>query len=393
MNALRAILDKETRTVVGLMSGTSMDGVDAAALRIRGSGAGTVVELIDFVCVPYAKGLRNELRDLAAGGSVPALSALDFRLGREFAGAALSVIDRAGLNPQQVDLIGSHGQTVYHNPPSSAKNEPSTLQIGELDVIAKLTGITTVGDFRPGDMAVGGEGAPIVPYVDFVLFRREGVVKIAQNIGGIANATLVTEALGEVRAFDTGPGNMLMDAVLTAATGGREWFDADGAYASKGRVNKRLLEELLSHPFFSKPPPKTTGAEVFGMEMAGALYGRVAAGGMGLNDLIRTLLELTVESIALAYEGNFLPHYSVSEVILSGGGALNPLLVRRLEERLAPLPVVKSDEYGIPVDGKEAVAVAVLANELISGNSAGLPSVTGAEKRAPLGKIALGERF
>ena len=382
--------ERGEKIVVGLMSGTSMDGVDAALVRIRGSGLHSTVELIDFTSNTYDPSIRKGLESLLAGGSTAEVSELNFLLGAAFAEAAIGVIEKAGLPLTELSLIGSHGQTVYHNPPSSGEGAPSTLQLGDIDVIAKTTGVTTVGDFRPADMALGGEGAPIVPYVDYLLFHSEDGVRIAQNIGGIANITVVGGHLSDVIAFDTGPGNMLMDCAVRLATGGKESFDRDGAYASSGEVDSRLLDALLAGPYFAKPPPKSTGAELFGIGMAEGLYNRVKEGGLGFEDLMRTLLELTVESIAISYERFVAPLCETREFIVSGGGASNPVLFERLVERLSPIRVVKSDEYGVPADAKEAIAMAVLANELIAGGSANLVSVTGAKRAVPLGKIALG---
>ena len=390
MNWLEPILNKQERLVVGLMSGTSMDGVDAALVRINGNGLKTKIELIKFICFPYESSLLQTLENVISNGSTRQISELNFLVGEAFAKAALAVIKEARLSTSDIDLIGSHGQTIYHNPPSSKKGIPATTQIGELDVIAERTGITTIGDFRTRDVAAGGEGAPLVPYVDYLLFHKSGKVSIVQNVGGIANATVVTERIEDVIAFDTGPGNMLMDNIVSLTTNGEKRFDQDGRLASQGSVNKVLLEKLLSHPFFAKSPPKSTGAELFGKEKASELYALVKEKRISLNDLIATLLELTLESIAISYERFIFPKWNVSEVILSGGGARNPLFVKKLKKKIDHVKFSTSDDYGIPVEAKEAVAFAVLANELISGNCANLPSATGAERRVPLGKIVLG---
>jgi anhydro-N-acetylmuramic acid kinase len=390
MNCITQILNKQERLAVGLMSGTSMDGIDAALVRIKGSGFETKVQVIKFICLPYQPSLLARLESVGVSGSTRDVCELNFLVGEAFAKAALAVILEAGCSTEDVDLIGSHGQTIYHNPPSSKKGVPSTIQIGELDVIAELTGITTVGDFRTRDIAAGGEGAPLVPYVDYLLFHDSANVSIAQNIGGIANATVITENIEDVLAFDTGPGNMLMDKVVSLATDGKDKYDKDGKLASQGSVNKGLLEKLLSHPFFAQLPPKSTGAEIFGKDKALELYSLVKNKKLALGDLMATLLELTVESITLSYERFILPEWNVSQVILSGGGARNPVLVERLKRRLSSVKLSTSEDYGIPSDAKEAVAFAVLANELISGNFTNLPSATGAKRRVPLGKIVLG---
>ncbi len=387
---LQLLFRMKEKIVVGLISGTSMDGIDAALLKIRGKGADTKLELVEFVCAPYTTEIVAKLERLARECTPGDISGLNFLIGEAFAGAVLAVIEKAGLAPKDVDLIGSHGQTISHIPPSAGVGVPSTLQIGEPDVIAERTGITTVGDFRTRDVAAGGEGAPLVPYADYILFMKPGETRIAQNIGGIANATVITEHLGGVTAFDTGPGNMLMDRIMTLASGGKERFDGGGREASKGKVNEALLKELLSDPYFAKSPPKSTGEELFGSAAAERLYGMATGGGITLGDLMATALMLTVESIALAYERFIFPVHDVREVILSGGGCRNAFLVEKLRERLGGIKLTTTDDYGIPADAKEAVAFAILANECISGNSGNLPGVTGATRRVPLGKISPG---
>lgn len=387
---LQLLFRMKEKVVVGLISGTSMDGIDAALLKIRGKGGDTKLELLEFVCVPYTTEIVTRLGRLQQECTPGDISELNFLVGEAFAGAALAVIEKAGLAPNEVDLIGSHGQTVSHIPPSAGGGVPSTLQLGEPDVIAERTGITTVGDFRTRDVAAGGEGAPLVPYADYILFMKPGETRIAQNIGGIANATVITESIDDVMAFDTGPGNMLMDRIMTLASGGKERFDRDGKEASKGKVNKALLKELLSDPYFAKSPPKSTGEELFGSAMAERLYNMVTDGRITLGDLMATVLILTVESICLSYERFIFPQHKVSEVILGGGGCRNAFLVEKLRERLGGLKLTTTDDYGIPADAKEAVAFAILANECISGNAGNLSGVTGARRRVPLGKISPG---
>jgi len=387
---LKSLIDKKDKLVIGLMSGTSKDGVDAAIVKLQGKGINTDIELVKFICLEYGAGVRKRLDNLARECSLKEISELNFLIGNEFAKAAMDVIDEAGVSPSDVDLIGSHGQTVFHNPPSYKDGTPSTLQIGEIDVIAEKTGITTVGDFRTRDIAACGEAAPLVPYLDYLLFRKPGRVSIAQNIGGIANATVVTEVMDDVIAFDTGPGNMLMDGIVQLATGGKEKYDIDGQLALAGKVNKELLDKLLSDVYYSKPPPKSTGEELFGNDKAAELFSLVDSNMLSLEDMMATLLMLTVESIVLSYKNFIFPNWDINEVIFSGGGCNNPLLMERLKAELHPLKCITSNEYGILADAKEAIAFAVLANELISGNTTNLPRVTGAQRNVPLGKIALG---
>jgi anhydro-N-acetylmuramic acid kinase len=390
MNWLDRILSKKERLVVGLMSGTSMDGIDAALIKIMGSGLDTKFELIKFICIPYESEIIEDIERLDSSISIEKIPELNFLVGRACADAAMAVIEEAGLQPSDIDLVGSHGQTIYHNPPSSRNGVPSTLQIGELDVIAEHTGITTIGDFRTRDIAAGGEGAPLIPYADYIFFHGSGKTLISQNIGGISNVTVVTERMSDVEAFDTGPGNLLMNWVVSLATEGKKRYDIDGEIAEKGTVDKKLLGRLLADPYFRLKPPKSTGGERFGKRMAMELYSLSRDGEITLFDLMATLLELTVESIAISYEDFIFPKWSVSEVICSGGGSRNPILMKRLIERVKNVKISISDAYGIPVDAKEAIAFAVLANELISGNCTNLPTVTGARSYVPLGKIVLG---
>lgn len=388
---MKPLIDKKEKLVVGLMSGTSKDGIDAALVKLAGSGFDTKIDLLSFISAPYPEDVGESLDSLVHECTLKKLSDLNFMIGDEFASAALRVIDEAGLNPQDVDLIGSHGQTVLHNPPLYDDGRASTLQIGEIDVIAETTGIMTVGDFRARDIAAGGEAAPLVPYLDYLLFRKKGGISLAQNIGGIANVTVVTQNVDDVIAFDTGPGNMLMDRIVQLHSGGENKYDQGGKLASCGEVNLELLERLLEDPYYGEFPPKSTGEELFGSEMANALYTYVYNDMISLEDMMATLVSLTVDSIALSYKKFIYPKWDISEVIFSGGGCNNPVLMDRLRAELSPLKCSTSQDYGIPVDAKEAVAFAVLANELVSGNSNNLPAVTGAARAVPMGKIALGK--
>jgi anhydro-N-acetylmuramic acid kinase len=377
MNWLESILTKNERMVIGLMSGTSMDGIDTALVRISGNGFDTKIKLVDFATYPYESRVRFALQDIN-NLSVIKLSDLNFVVGEAFADATISIIEKAGLKPEEIDLIGSHGQTVYHNPPSMESEFSSTLQIGEADVIAEKTGITTIADFRTRDVALGGEGAPLVPYVDYLLFRETDKVKIALNIGGISNSTLITTNLDDVFAYDSGPGNMLIDDVIRIHTHGKENFDKDGKIACSGE-------------YYKERPPKTTGREMFGREEAERLYKLVENKSIKLNVLISTLVQFTVDTIYNSYEDFIFSNWKIDEVILSGGGAFNPVIVERLMEKLKPIPLSLSEKYQIPPDSKEAIAFAILANETIFTNYSNLPNVTGARSGAPLGKISIGK--
>jgi anhydro-N-acetylmuramic acid kinase len=307
----------------------------------------------------------------------------NFALGERFAEAALSLLRNHDIAPDTVDLIGSHGQTIWHQPPS-AGGVPSTLQIGEPAVIAARTGIVTVADFRVADVAVGGEGAPLVPYVDWLLYRRPGERIALQNIGGIANVTLVTEAADQVIAFDNGPGNMMIDALCAHVSRGAETMDKDGALSARGRVQDDLVAELMRDDFLERAPPKSTGRERYGAEATLAWAARHA--NRDPYDLIATLVAFTARAIADSHR-RFVAR--VARVLVSGGGAHNPTLMRTLAELLAPTPVQPASAAGIDVDAKEAVAFAVLAARAIRGEPGNLQAVTGAKQPAVLGKICL----
>jgi anhydro-N-acetylmuramic acid kinase len=379
--ALRAL---PRRRIVGLISGTSADGIDAALIEIEGAGETTRVRLLDFRTNPFDPALRA--RVLALGGArADELLRIHYRLGEEFAAAALDVIvpaRRAGLD---VHLVGSHGQTARHHPRTmDADGRAATLQLGEPAVIAERTGLPVIGDFRPRDVAAGGEGAPLVPLVDWLLFRDPGVTRACLNLGGIANVTVVTEHAGGVRAFDLGPANMPMDLVVQAWTAGRETFDRDGARAASGRPDTGLVAELLQHPFLALPPPKSTGREAFGDVFVQPLLARCAGREA---DLLATLTRFVAEAVGLGvrrWVGEPL-----AEVLVSGGGARNTTLMAALRETLAPVPVRSLAEVGIDPDAKEALAFAVLANETLFGRPGNVPGATGAAGPRVLGKIVL----
>jgi len=379
---------KKKLRVVGLMSGTSADGVDAAVVDIR-DGA---VRLLAFGVFPYSKRLRRDILELCR----PESSRLDrichynHVLGEVFAEAVIKVCDGGGVPLRSVDLIGSHGQTIFHQPAGGryrGKRIRSTLQIGEPSVIAQRTGVTTVADFRPRDMAAGGQGAPLVPYADYLLFRDGCVSRAVQNIGGIANVTFLPAgcARNDVLAFDTGPGNMVIDAVMHLATKGKRRYDRGGAMAARGTVDESLLREMLRHPFLRRRPPKSTGREEFGQQYCEWFHDKARQSGLSEPDTVATVTAFTAASIARAY-CKFLPA-PPDEVVLCGGGAHNATLVRMLQRELAGVRIRSTDEFGIGVDAKEAVAFAVLAWATIKGIPNNMPGVTGADGSVVLGKI------
>jgi anhydro-N-acetylmuramic acid kinase len=373
---------RERRRVIGLLSGTSADGTDAALCELSGFGETTVLHACTFVTTPFERPLRERIYRVGEADASE-LTDLDVVLGEAFAKAAVEVAVAAGVALADVDLIGSHGQTAVHHP-RSAGRLGATLQIGEAGVIAERTGRPVVSDFRVRDVAAGGEGAPLVPLVDHLLFRKPGVRRALQNIGGIANVTLVSERLEDLVAFDNAPGNMPLDAVARAASGGAEAYDAGGRRAARGHVDATLLSELHAHPYLSQPLPKSTGRETFGKEFIYPLLGRF---GGRLDDLLATLTRFVAEAIARSYRES-LPA-PPQEVYVSGGGALNPTLMGHLSTLLAPVPVTTTAALGVDPEAKEAIAFAVLANETLFGRPGNVPRVTGAAGPRVLGKICL----
>jgi anhydro-N-acetylmuramic acid kinase len=395
---------------VGLISGTSADGIDAALVRITGAGVGASVELIAFASTPYPEAVRTELLALYADDArhaVARLCSLNALLGDLFAEAALAVCRRAGVSTTDIHVIGSHGQTVWHEPgpdPTWPLSRTSTLQIGEPAAIAERTGIRVVADFRVADVAAGGQAAPLVPYFDWVVLRHPTRNRAVQNIGGIGNVTSLPAgcALEDVRAFDTGPGNMVIDGLVTLLTDGAQTFDRDGVLAAAGTVDDRLLDQLLRDPYLDAPPPKTTGRERYGLDFARRLideYGassfELQALGKGLSgaapqvrqgacDLVATATAFTVRSIADAYR-RWLP--ALDEVLVGGGGSRNPTLMRMLREELAPVPVETVDAFGVDGQAKEAMAFALLAHDALAGLPTNVPGATGARHGVTLGKL------
>jgi len=390
MKRINEILKKKKKKVIGLMSGTSADGVDTALVEIEGYGINTHVELIKFATYHIPDSIRYSLFQIFPPStcSLKDVCELNFAIGDVFAESVLRVIEDAGLKTSDVDLIGSHGQTICHLPNSTIR---STLQIGEPSVIAFKTGITTVADFRVADVAAGGHGAPLVPYVDFLLLRDSKKTRAIQNIGGISNVTILpaNDDLDDVIAFDTGPGNMIIDETMRIITNGQQNYDINGEMASKGVPNPDVLRKLLSHPFIQQTPPKTTGREEFGAHFTRHLIDEARASGVSDIDLVATVTTFTAECIYENYKRFILSKYDISEVLVCGGGVHNKTLMKLLGKYLHPINVGIVDDYGISSDAKEAIAFAVLANETIHGNPGNVPKATGASKRVVLGKILI----
>ena len=405
------LLKKNKKFVIGLMSGTSVDGIDAAIVEITGDGLETEVDLIAFETVPFPSGVPQRILALCQPdtGRVDDICEMNFYIGYLFAEAVKHILQKSGISANDIDLIGSHGQTIHHLPgdpntihPSplppfqslpTARNikKPSTLQIGEPAVIAHETGIPTIADFRVADMAAGGQGAPLVSYPDYLLFHNTTKTVGLLNIGGIANLTVLPAngTFDAVCAADTGPGNMCIDAVITEITQGTERYDQTGQRAAQGTPHQPLINEWLKHPFFHLPPPKTTGREMFGHTYAMECLAACRPHQLSDNDCIATLTELTVQTITGYIAQSITEQNPIDVLYVSGGGVHNQTIMRRLGELLSDTSVEPVDNSGISADAKEAIAFAILANETLHGNAGNLPSATGASTRKILGKFVL----
>jgi len=383
--------------VIGLISGTSSDGVDAALVRIQSKGTHCNIKLIAFDSYPYPKVLQRRIIELAAGVPKPVseLCHLNFYLGERFAEAATRIADKGKTPLEKIALIGSHGQTVHHLPTPKREGQwsvRSTLQIGEPSVIAERTGVTTIADFRCRDLAAGGEGAPLTPYLHAQLFGHLKHSRIVLNIGGISNITYLKAGadLRQTLAFDTGPGNMLIDGLVQHLTG--KTMDRQGKMARAGDIHPKLLAELMRHPFIRKPPPKSTGREMFGAPFIERIVRRGEALKINRNGLIATVTAFTIHTIADAIERFILNRgETLTEVIVGGGGARNLALMEMLGARLSPVPVFDFEAIGFHSRAIEAMAFAFLAYETAHHRHGNIPSVTGASHSVVLGKIVPGD--
>lgn len=395
--------------VIGLISGTSVDGIDAALVDVVGSQTDLKVQLVAGKTFPYPPNLRSQILSVCSGEalSLAALAELDDAISQEFATAALTI----QAEYDSAELIGSHGQTVYHRPPGNtersscfaAPNPGSemgySLQLGRGALIAQLTGITTVSNFRSADIAAGGQGAPLVPIVDACLLAESNRSLCIQNLGGIGNVTYLPargkrenkdesdiSSLGNgILGWDTGPANSLLDLAVEHFSGGTKICDEGGAWAAQGTPCQALVEDWLAEEFFRQPPPKSTGRELFGVDYFGRCLVESSAYDLSPADVLATLTELTVASIVHSYQ-TFLPTMP-DRVLLCGGGSHNLYLKRRLQAQLHPVEVLTTSEAGLSVDFKEAIAFAVLAQWRVRGIPGNLPQVTGAIAPVLLGEI------
>jgi anhydro-N-acetylmuramic acid kinase len=381
--------------VLGLMSGTSADGIDVALARISGAPPRVKAQLLNHTAVKFPAQVRAEILRVAEQRAITAgeLSQLDFRLGQLFAEAVKTACQRFRVVLSSVDLIGSHGQTIFHQGvPAKYLGglTASTLQIGEAAVIAARTGVSTVADFRPADMAVGGQGAPLVPYADYLLYSDRKLGRASLNLGGIANVTVIPAgaAREKVFAFDTGPANMLIDALVAHFTRGRKKFDDGARLALAGEAIPALLDELMRDPYLLEVPPKSTGREYYGA----AYVKRVLALGRRYrgkpNDLIRCVTIFTALSVVDALNRFVTRTSKIDQLIVSGGGARNPLIMAQLAAALSGVEVLPSSRLGVPEEGKEAFAFALLAYETFHQRAGNVFSATGASGPAVLGKIS-----
>jgi len=413
-----------SKLVLGMMSGTSVDGIDVSLVRISGlppaGGAppNLQIKLLNHTAIAFPAAIRTEILRVAEQTPISSgeLSQLHFRLGHIYADAAIAACKKFRVSPRKVDLIGNHGQTIFHQgAPVNylGARTASTLQIGEGAIIAARTGITTISDFRPADIALGGNGAPLVPLADYALYRHPKLGRVSLNIGGIANITVIpaNAKLSDVFAFDTGPGNMLIDALVSHFTHGRQRFDKNAALAQQGGAIPALLDELLRDPYLKLAPPKSTGREYYGTAYVKKLLTVGKKHRAKPNDLIRAATLFTALSIVDALNRFVLPKHKIHQLIVSGGGAQNPLLFAQLSALLgaqtsAPvgaryivpssskmkpssvIEVLPSSKLNVPTDAKESLAFALLAYETFHQRPSNIPSATGARGPAILGKIS-----
>ena len=384
---MQNVAGKHTKYVIGLMSGTSVDGIDAALVQISGNYTSTTVKEVAFNTFPYQQDVKACIFELfePETSSSKTICEMNFLLGDLFADAALAIAKQAGVSIKDVDLIGSHGQTIYHIPNGPLK---STLQIGEAAVIAHKTGVLTVADFRVADMAAGGVGAPLVPYTEFLLYANATKNIALQNIGGIGNVTIIPKAAtaDDVIAFDTGPGNMIIDYLVKKIFGLD--YDINGDIAAKGTVCKWTLAHLMDDEFIKLSPPKATGREYYGKAFSEKFYNLCKSKAMADCDIVATATAFTAHAIRYSLD-KFVPS-GIDQLIVGGGGAYNKTLMSMLSYCLPGVQVASQEVFGKNSNAKEAIAFAILANETMAGNTGNIPTATGAKEAKILGKISFG---
>ncbi|MED1787747.1 anhydro-N-acetylmuramic acid kinase AnmK [Brevibacillus laterosporus] len=374
--------------VIGLMSGTSLDGIDVALVDIQGKGYDSQVKLLDFMTLPFAQSVCEEIVDSLSldRSNVQLICSLNFKLGELFADAVEAICRRNQLDFTSVSVIGSHGQTIYHQPQSNGQYVASTLQIGEPAIIAYRTNTTVISNFRTMDMAAGGQGAPLVPYTELIMYRDQEKSRLLQNIGGIGNVTVIPKAaqLHDVYAFDTGPGNMIIDEICRVCFGTA--YDKDGAWAAKGVVNEALLEQCMNIDYMQLAPPKSTGRELFGKQFVERIIRENTH--LSPYDLLATMTMFTASSIAYHYKKFIFPTLQVDEVIIGGGGSYNKTLLSMLQQQLGnTCKVITQEDVGLSSEAKEAVAFALLAHETLHRLPSNVPTATGAREPVILGNV------
>lgn len=377
---------------VGLMSGTSLDGVDAVLVDISGCGIKTKVTQIEFETYDIPEDIKKEIKEacLNRTPSTALICSLNFKLGYVFSDAVKNICKKAGIKPESLEFVATHGQTIFHIPKVIENYIPSTLQIGEPSIIAYENNVKVISNFRTMDMAAGGEGAPLVPYSEFILYGGRGENVALQNIGGIGNVTIIPGAkdMREIYAFDTGPGNMMIDEACNRLFGVK--YDANGDIARRGKVSEKLMNELMSHKYIDRKPPKTTGREEFGEQFVIDILSRYSD--VSSEDIVATFTAFTANTIVENYKRYVLPKTKLDKVIVGGGGAHNKTLMDGIKNGLSGIMVCTQDEIGYSSDAKEAIAFAILGNETLNNYCSNVPSATGAKESVILGNITLPPR-
>ncbi len=372
---------------IGIMSGTSLDGVDTVLVEIENYGINTKLKVIEYNEYPMPASTRMKIKQVCdeKNSHVDLICSLNFEIGYLFVEAVKRLLEKANFNSSQLDFIATHGQTIYHIPFQRDNLIPSTLQIGEPAILAYEFNTTVISNFRVMDMAAKGQGAPLVPYSEYILYSEKGKNIALQNIGGIGNVTLLNEDLDidHIEAFDTGPGNMMINEACRLLY--NQPFDHDGYHASQGHIIDEMLEELMNHPYMNKLPPKSTGREEFGENYVKELIEKY--NGYDKNDYIKTFTYFTAKSIEYHYRRDIMSKCHLDKVIVGGGGSHNQTLMKMIKALLYDIEVYTQDEIGYSSDAKEAIAFAILGNETLHQHFSNVKSATGAKHNVVLGNI------
>lgn len=399
MILMERLSGKKIRRVVGLMSGTSVDGIDAALIEIEGDALDGKVRLLAFENKPFPEAVKKKIFDLfvTENATIDKIGYMNVLLGELYAEAVFSVVEKSGLLMSEIDLIGSHGQTIYHHPQCNEEDGYPiryTVQIGEGSIISNRTHIPCISDFRVADMAAGGQGAPLVPFTEYLLYRNKSKTILLQNLGGIGNITVLpaNSSIQEVYAFDTGPGNMIIDGLVSLFTEGAKTMDDGGRIAAGGTINLELLQQLCSHEYFQEKPPKSTGREMFGEKYIKELYGKIIAANLSMADAIATVTDFSAWAMEDSYQKYILPNHPADQLLIGGGGSYNLTLVSMIRKRMEQhgVAVYIQEDFGFSSDAKEAIAFALLADYAMAGKCNNVPSVTGADYPVVMGKLSLG---